>query len=91
MDGFEKKGALRASKAIDVSALKDLPLATPTISYTIANLVKQGVIIQTEDNKYYYSKEGYQKLEKSFLRGYTLIFVIPIAAAIALWLILKFM
>lgn len=89
MDELKKKGAVNEKKAVDVSALKNVPLATPTISYTIANLMKQGVIIQTDENKFYYSEQGYKKLEKGFLRGYTLIFAVPIAAAILLWIILK--
>jgi hypothetical protein len=90
MNCLKDQGAVKASHAKDVSVFKDLPLSTPTISYTVANLIKQGIIKQTSDGKYYYSEQGYRKLEKSFLRGYSAIFIVPIVAAIALWLILKY-
>lgn len=90
MNCLKDKGAVKASKARDVSVFKNLPLSTPTISYTVANLVKQGVIIRTPDDKYYYSEKGYKKLENHFLMGYSAIFIVPILAAIALWLIIKY-
>ena len=48
---LKKAHATSPNKAVEISAFKDLPLSTPTISFTIANFIDQGVIHQTEDNR----------------------------------------
>ena len=37
MDTLKKRGAVDEKSAVDVSAFKNLPYATSTISYTISN------------------------------------------------------
>lgn len=90
MNVLKKKGAFTPETAIEISAFKDLPLATSTISYTIANLMEQKVIVQTPDQKYYYSEKGYKHLENTFLMGYSAIFIVPIVVAILVWLLRGF-
>lgn len=88
---LKKRGAMSEAKAVPVSAFKDVRLTTTTLGYTIANLVEQGIIVQTEDEKYYYSTEGYNALQKRVFRGYSMIFVIPVIAIVLILLWQRFM
>lgn len=89
LEVMKKRGAFDAERAVPVSAFKDLQLTTTTISYTISNLVEQGVVGQTEDGKYYYDEEGYNRLSKRVFRGYAVIFIVPIVAVIVVFVIQK--
>ncbi|MDD7282175.1 hypothetical protein [Floccifex sp.] len=91
LDVFKKNGAVSEQTAIPVSKFKDLKLTTATISYTISNLVEQGVVGHTDNDLYYYDDAGYQKLSKRVFRGYAVIFVIPIVAIIIVFIIQKMM
>lgn len=74
---------LKSNKAFDeksaqpVVIFKDLPLSTTLIAYTIANLMQDGVVIQTDDEKYYYSEENWKKFESKFNRVYWMLIIIP--------------
>ena len=74
---------LKSNKAFDeksaqpVTIFKDLPLSTTLIAYTIANLMQDEVVIQTEDEKYYYSEENWKKFESKFNRVYWMLIIVP--------------
>ncbi len=74
---------LKTNKAFDeqsaqpVTMFKDLPLSTTLIAYTIANLMQDQIVIQTQDEKYYYSEENWRKFESKFNRVYWLLIIIP--------------
>lgn len=89
LEVLRKRDATCPERAVDIKVFKDLTLATVTLSYTIANLVEQGIVVQTEDGKYYYSAEGYKKLEKKLFRGYSMFIVIP-AVSVIIVLLLKY-
>lgn len=89
LEVLKKRDATCEERAVPVSVFKDLKLTTTSLSYTIANLVDQGIVVQTENNKYYYSEQGYRNLEKKLFRGYTMFFVIP-AVAVVIVLLLKY-
>ncbi len=89
LEVLKKRDATCPEKAVPVRVFKDLRLTTTTLSYTIANLVEQGIVVQTEDEKFYYSEEGYRKLEKKLFRGYSMFFLIP-AIAVVIVLALKY-
>lgn len=59
--------------AVDVSVFKNLPYATSTISYTISNLMEEGVVGKTNDERFYYDDLGFKALETKFVRGYSMI------------------
>jgi hypothetical protein len=90
LDTLKKRGAVDSEHAVEVSAFKNLPFASPTISYTISNLMQEGVVVQTSDEKYYYDDAGYKALETKFVRSYSMIFIIPIAIAILIFVLQKF-
>ena len=83
MDTLKKRGA------VDVSAFKNLPYATSTISYTISNLIEEGVVGKTNDERFYYDDLGFKALETKFVRGYSMIFIVPIVIAILVYVLQK--
>ena len=87
LEVLKKKNAVNKETALPVDAFKDLKLTTTTLSYTIANLVEEGVVGQTEDGKFYYDDAGFKALETKFVHGYAMIFIIPIAAVILIYFI----
>ncbi len=87
LEVLKKSNAINKETALPVEAFKDLKLTTTTLSYTIANLVEEGVVGQTEDGKFYYDDLGFKTLETKFVRGYAMIFIIPIAAVILIYFI----
>ena len=76
MDTLKKRGAVDEKSAVDVSVFKNLPYATSTISYTISNLMEEGVVGKTNDERFYYDDLGFKALETKFVRGYSMIFIV---------------
>lgn len=89
MDILKKRGAIDEAHAVDVSAFKNLPYASSTISYTISNLMEEGVVGKTQDDKFYYDDLGFKALETKFVRGYSMIFIVPIVIAILVYVLQK--
>ncbi|EOS59858.1 hypothetical protein C815_01881 [Firmicutes bacterium M10-2] len=87
LETLKKRNATNNESAIPVSAFKDLPLQTKTLAYTIANLVDEGVVGQTADEKYYYDELGFKALEVKFVKGYSMFIVIPIVLLVIVLLI----
>ncbi|MFV0381843.1 MAG: hypothetical protein ACK5KR_06455 [Breznakia sp.] len=77
MDIFHKHKAYDEKDAIEVDKFKNLKLTSAVISYTIGNLIQDGVVHKTESNTYYFDQEGWNKLEKKVLRGYSLLAIVP--------------
>ena len=90
LDTLKKNGAIDLEHAVEVSVFKNLPFASSTISYTISNLMQEGVVVRTDDQKYYYDDAGYKALETKFVRSYSMIFIVPILIAILLFVLQKF-
>ena len=89
MDTLKKRGAVDEKTAVDVSAFKNLPYATSTISYTVTNLIEEGVVGKTDDERFYYDDLGFKALETKFVRGYSMIFIVPIVIAILVYVLQK--
>lgn len=89
LEVLKKRDATCEERAVPISVFKDLSLTTASLSYTIANLVEQGIVVQTENNKYYYSEVGYRTLEKKLFRGYSMFIIIPVLA-VGIVLLLKY-
>lgn len=89
MDTLKKRGAVDEKSAVDVSVFKNLPYATSTISYTISNLIEEGVVGKTNDERFYYDDLGFKALETKFVRGYSMIFIVPIIIAILVYVLQK--
>ncbi len=85
---LKNKGAVNEATAVGYSAFKNVKMSNATLSYTIANLVDEKVLVMVGDDKFYYSEAGYKALEKRFMRGYSAFIVVPVLMVI-LFLILQ--
>lgn len=90
IDTLKSNKAFNESTAQPVTVFKDLPLSTTLIAYTIANLMQDNIIIQTHDEKYYFSQENWRKFESKFNRIYWILIIIPAVVMVALLLIQAF-
>ena len=79
---------LKKRKAFDSKSA--MPLATKTLVYTIANLVEEGVVVQTDGDLYYYDELGFKALEVKFVKGYSMFIVIPIVLLVIVLLVQHF-
>ena len=70
--------------------IKDIKLTTPVLAYTLANLMKEKVIIRTEDEHYYYSLAGWKKMERKVYVGYGILIIVPAVAVVLFILLQKF-
>lgn len=87
IEALKKRDATSPETAVPLKVFKDLPLQTNTLAYTIANLVEEGVVGQTADEKYYYDELGYKALEVKFVKGYSMFIIIPIVLLVLVLLI----
>ena len=87
---LKNKGAVNEATAVSYDAFKGVKLSNSTLSYTIANLVDEGVLVMVDQDRFYYSEAGYKALEKKFMRGYSVFIVIPIVMMIPFLLIRHF-
>lgn len=87
IDTFKEHKAFSPKSAQPAEICKDLPLSTNVIAYTITNMMKDGILVNTEDNKFYFSQANWDKFQKRFNRVYWLIVGIPVAVAVLLYLI----
>lgn len=88
IDELQKHKALDEASAKPVAILKDLPLSTTLIAYTIANLMQDNIVVQTSDERYYYSEENWKKFANKFNRVYWMLIIVP-AAILAAVLVFK--
>lgn len=87
IETLKKAKAIDEKSAVPIEVFKDLPFSTSTLSYTIANLCEEGVVGIANGNTYYYDDAGFKALETKFVRGYSMIFILPIAAVILIYLL----
>ena len=86
---LKKHKAFDEQSAIGYDVLKKVKLTTPVMAYTIANLMDEKVVIQTADERYYFSASGWKKLEKKVYAGYSVFLIIPIVAIIVFYFLSK--
>lgn len=85
IDTFKEYKAFSPKTAQPAEICKDLPLSSNVIAYTITNMMKDGILVHTEDNKFYYSQENWNKFQSKFNRIYWLIIGIPAVVAVVLY------
>ena len=62
MDVLKKNNAYTADSAVGYDAFKNLRLSTAVIAYTIANLMETGIIMRTEEDRYYFEVKNWNKV-----------------------------
>jgi uncharacterized integral membrane protein len=88
IDELIKNKAIDEASAKPVIIFKDLPLASTLIAYTIANFMQDDIIIQTSDEKYYYSEVNWKKFASKFNRIYWMLIIVP-AIILVIMLVIK--
>lgn len=51
--------------------------------------MEEGVVGKTDDERFYYDDLGFKALETKFVRGYSMIFIVPIVIAILVYVLQK--
>lgn len=87
---LKKHQAYDEASAIGYDVLKNVNLTTPVLAYTIANLMEEKVVVQTEDERYYFSQKNWDKLEKKVLSSYSILFIVPIVCFVIFYFLSKF-
>lgn len=82
LDVFKKHKATSPDTAIPVTAFKDVKLTSSVISYTIANMMQDDVVVKTDDDRYYLDENAWKKLEKKVMRGYWFMIALPVVLLI---------
>lgn len=90
INALKRAKAMDEQSAVGYDALKDIKLTTPVLAYTLANLLKENVIYRTEDERYYFSKEGWKKLERKVYVGYGILFIVPVIMVFLFLLLRKY-
>lgn len=77
IETLKHEKALSEETAKPVTVFKDLPLSSTLIAYTVANFMQDGIVIKTNEEKFYFSEENWTKFEKKFNRVYWILIIIP--------------
>lgn len=51
IEALKKRDATSPETAVPLKVFKDLPLQTNTLSYTIGNLIEEGIVVQTPEDR----------------------------------------
>ncbi len=63
--------------AITIDKFKDVPLSSDMIGYTFGNLIQEGVIVKTNDNRYYFDQDAWKNIERKVNRVYWFMLITP--------------
>lgn len=83
MDILKRNYALTPDTAVGYEAFKNLPFPTQVIAYTLANLMENGVVQRTDDERYYFNEVNWNKMVKKVNFAYVGLIGIPLVALIA--------
>lgn len=78
MDVLKKHYAFTPDTAVGYDAFKNLPISTMVIAYTIANLMESDVVMKTEDDRYYFVEENWNKMARKVRVGYGILIALPL-------------
>lgn len=78
IDVFLRSGAVSKEKAIPIEEFKDVKMTSAVISYTIGNLMQDGIVQKTEDNRFYFVEAAWNKRKKKVNRAYWILLGMPL-------------
>lgn len=87
IDVFLKRDATSPETAIPIAEFKDVKLTSAVISYTIANLMQDGVVQKTGDDRYYFVEEAWKKMQKKVGKAYWILLGMPLIVLILFLLV----
>lgn len=86
IDVFLRRKATSAENAIPIEEFKDVKMTSSVISYTIGNLMQDGIVQKTEDNRFYFVEEAWNKMKKKVNRAYWILLGMPLLCLIVILL-----
>ena len=63
--------------AISIEKFKDVPLSSDMIGYTFGNLIQEGVVVKTEDDRFYFNQDAWKRIERKVNRVYWFMLITP--------------
>lgn len=89
LDVLYRHNANSEATAVGYEAFKNISYPTQVIAYTIANLMENGVVKRTEDERFYFVEENWNKLKKKVNVGYLVLIGLPLIVFL-LFLLVKY-
>ena len=80
IDILKKNYAFSPDTAIGYDKIGKIPMPTQIIAYTIANLMDNGVVKRTDDEKYYFDQKAWDKVVRKVNFAYAGLLGIPVIA-----------
>ena len=80
IDILKKNYAFSPDTAIGYDKIGKIPMPTQIIAYTIANLMDNGVVKRTDDEKYYFDQKALDKVVRKVNFAYAGLLGIPVIA-----------
>lgn len=87
IDVFLKRGATSPATAIPIEEFKDVKMTAAVISYTIGNLMQDGIVQRTDDDRFCFVQEAWDKMRKKVSKAYWILLGMPLIVLIAILLI----
>ena len=78
LDVLHRKEAYSESTAVGYEAFKNISYPTQVIAYTIANLMENGVVKRTQDERFYFDEQNWNQLKKKVNVGYLVLIGLPL-------------
>lgn len=82
IDVFLRRGATTPDSAITIQEFKDVKMTSAVISYTIGNLMQDGIVQKTDDDRFYFVEEQWKKLQKKVKKAYWILLGMPLIVLI---------
>lgn len=86
IDVFLRRGATTPDTAIPIQEFKDVKMTSSVISYTIGNLMQDGIVQKTDDDRFYFVEEQWNKLQKKVKKAYWILLGMPLIVLIVVLL-----
>lgn len=90
MDTLKRRQAFSPDTAVGYDAFKNIPYPTQVIAYTIANLMENGVVQRTGDERFYFVDENWKKLSRKVSSVYIALIGLPLIVFL-IFLAIKFL
>lgn len=87
IDVFLKRGAISPDTAIPIEEFKNVKMTSAVISYTIGNLMQDGIVQRTDDDRFYFVEKAWKKMQKKVSKAYWILLGMPLIVLIIILLV----
>ncbi|MGB4984575.1 MAG: hypothetical protein WBO70_02235 [Erysipelotrichaceae bacterium] len=78
IDVFRNHHAYSPDEAIKVETFKNIPLTSEVVAFTMGNFIKDGIVLVTGDDRYYFCEKAWKKLNWKINFAYVMVVFFPI-------------